>query len=137
MATTTNVTKTVVLDAIKAAIAVDAAFIVGEVTVTGADIQNYCDSALAQIAKKNERARVRAAEKRAEGDELTAAIREVLTDTLQGADEVTANVMIEGVTKSKVIARLGQLVKAGEVEKEQYKAEDGRKLMGYRIPTAE
>jgi esterase/lipase len=135
--TTTNVTKTMVLDAIKALIAADAEITVEDVTVTGTDIQNYCDSAKAQIVKKNERARERAAEKRAEGDELTTAIRSVITDTLQSVDEITANVAIENVTKNKVIARLGQMVRAGEIMKEQFKAEDGRKLMGYHTPIAE
>lgn len=135
--TTVNVTKTMVLDAIKALIAADAEITVGDVTVTGTDIQNYCDSAKAQITKKNERARERAAEKRAEGDGLTTAIRGVITDTMQSADEITASIAIEGVTKNKVVARLGQMVRAGEIVKEQFKAEDGRRLMGYYTPVTE
>ena len=135
--TTTNVTKTMVLDAIKALIAADAEITVGDVTVTGTDIQNYCDSTKAQITKKNERARERAAEKRTEGDELTTAIRGVITNDLKSADEITASIAVENATKSKIVARLGQMVRAGEIVKEQFKAEDGRRLMGYYAPVTE
>ena len=93
----------------------------------------FIDKQLELIASKAEKARKRAAKTKAEGDELREAVRAVLTDEFQTIDNIVAQVAEEGVTKAKVTARLTQLVKAEMAEKDQIKADDGRKVMAYRL----
>ena len=90
------------------------------------------ETAVAQLDAKAGKAKAKAAEKKAEGDALRAEIAGVLTDEFQTADEITAQVETEGVTKAKVVARLTQLVDAEVAVKEQVKVGD-RKLMAYKI----
>ena len=95
-------------------------------------VLEFIDTQLAQIEAKAEKAKIKAAEKRAEGDALRAEIAALLTDEYQSADAITEAIDTEGVTKAKVVARLGQLVRAEEAEKELIKTDDNRKIMGYR-----
>ena len=131
-----KITKKVVLEAIKAA-AEGMDF--GEV-VSAADVIAYADTAIAQLDAKAAKAKERAAKNKAEGDELRAAVESAVSDDLQTIDAITAAVnAIEGyedVTKSKVTARLTQLVKSGAIHKEQVKLEDGRKVMAYALGEA-
>ena len=126
-----KITKKVVLEAIKA-VANEVDF--GEV-VSAEDVIAYVDTAIAQLDSKAAKAKERAAKNKAEGDELRAAVESVVTDELQTIDAITAAVQnmegYEDVTKSKVTARLTQLVKADVIHKEQIKTEDGRKVMAY------
>ena len=85
------------------------------------------------IENKAEKAKARAAEKRAAGDELRGVIKSVLTDEFQTADAITSQIDGEDVTRAKVIARLGQLVKNGEAEKTDVKTDDNRTVKAYRI----
>lgn len=104
------------------------------------DIVEFIDKQLELLASRAEKAKERAAEKKTAGDKLRAAVLAAVTEDFQTADEIADAVVIEEVegedpievTKAKVVARLTQLVKAGEVEKEAMKCE-GRKLMGYRL----
>lgn len=97
------------------------------------DAIEFIDKQLELIASKAEKARKRAAKTKAEGDELREAVRAVLTDEFQTIDDIVAQVVEEGVTKAKVTARLTQLVKAEMAEKDQIKADDGHKVMAYRL----
>lgn len=126
-----KVTKKDVLVALKEAVAEDFEVQVGDVTVTADDIFAYADTTMEQLAAKAAKAKERAAKNKAEGDELRATIEGVLTDDLQTIDQITAQIDVEDITKSKVTARLTQLVKAGLAYKEQVKLEDGRKVMAY------
>lgn len=81
---------------------------------------------------KAERAKERAAEKRAEGDELRNTIKSVLTNEFQTVDEIFEKVEKEGVTRAKVISRIGQLVKNGDADKTEVKSGD-RTLKAYRL----
>lgn len=132
-----KITKKVVLEAIKAA-AEEMDF--GEV-VTAADVIAYADTAIAQLEAKAAKAKERAAEKKADGDALRAVVENAVSDEYQTIDDITAKVVeVEGyedVTKSKVTARLTQLVKSEKIEKEQIKLEGGRKVMAYRLFTGE
>ena len=127
-----KITKKVVLEAIKAAAENGAEF--GDV-VTAADVVAYADTAIAQLDAKAAKAKERAAKNKAEGDELRAAVESAVSDDLQTIDAITAAVQaMDGyadVTKSKVTARLTQLVKSGAIYKEQVKLENGRKVMAY------
>ena len=103
--------------------------------VTAQDILDYAERTANQIDAKAAKAAETAAKKRAEGDELRAAVQAVLTDDYQITVDILEKIADEfpEATKAKVTARLTQLVKAGIAEKEQVKLEDGRKVMGYRI----
>ncbi len=133
MADTIKITKKMVLEAVKAAAEAGAEF--GE-TVTAEDVIAYANTAIAQLDAKAAKAKERAAKNKAAGDELRAVVEGALTDELQTIDTITAAVnAVEGyedITKSKVTARLTQLVKAEVAHKEQVKAGD-RKVMAYAL----
>lgn len=103
---------------------------VGEIPAD--QVLEFIDKTVEQIDAKAAKAKEKAAEKKTEGDELRAAIQAVLTDELQTIDEITAQVEGEGITKSKVTARLTQLVKADVAYKDQVKSGD-RKVMAYAL----
>lgn len=97
-------------------------------------VLEFIDTQVAQIDAKA--AKARAGEKKAEGDALRAEVAAHITTEFQTADDITALVEgFEDITKAKVVARLTQLVNNNQVEKEQIKTEDGRKVMAYRLPS--
>lgn len=129
-----KITKATVVKAIKEIVAEDTVIFVDGVPVNGTDILSYCDTALKQLESKAEKAKERAAKNKSKGDELRVEVLSHITEEYQTADAILD--MVEGfedITKPKVVARLTQLVKAGEVEKAQIKTEDGRKVMGYKL----
>ena len=101
------------------------------------EVLAFIDKTVEQIDAKAAKAKEKAAEKKTEGDELRAAVEAVLTDELQIIDAITAQIEGEDITKSKVTARLTQLVKAEIARKEQVKDESGRKVMAYALKGAE
>lgn len=100
------------------------------------EVLAFIDKTVEQIDAKAAKAKEKAAEKKTEGDELRAAVEAILTDELQTIDAIAAQVEGEDVTKSKVTARLTQLVKADIARKEQVKDESGRKVMAYALKGA-
>ena len=128
-----KVTKKNVLNAIAAVVNPDVEVEVDGVVVSGADILDYAEKTIAQIDAKNEKAKVRNAEKKAEGDDLTKAIEAVLSDEHITIADIVAAVDVEGVTPAKVTARLTSLVKNGKVDKIEVKTEDGRKVKAYAL----
>lgn len=97
------------------------------------ELEAFIDRQVEIIDNKAEKAKERAAEKKAEGDELRAVIKSVLTEDYQSADDILAQLEGEDLSKAKIIARLTQLVNNGDAEKAQAKAEDGKKFMTYRL----
>lgn len=97
------------------------------------ELEAFVDRQIEIIDNKAEKAKERAAEKKAEGDELRAAIKSVLTEDYQSADDILAQLEGEDLSKAKIIARLTQLVNNGDAEKAQAKTEDGKKFMTYRL----
>ena len=134
---TVKVTKKDVLSAIATVITEDFNVQVGEVTVTAEDVNDYIAKTIDQLNAKNEKARERAAEKKADGDELRTKIEALLTEDFQTGDEITAALNDPEITKAKVTARLTQLVKANKAFKTTVKTEDGRKIMAYSNTPAE
>ena len=95
------------------------------------DVLNLVAKEKAALDHKNEKAKERAAEKRAAGDALRERIEAVI-----GTEPITVNGILtalgeEDLTPAKVTARTRQLVAAGLIEKGQIKGEDGRKVMAY------
>ena len=99
------------------------------------EVLAFIDKTVEQIDAKAAKAKEKAAEKKTEGDELRAVVEAVLTDELQTIDAITAQIEGEDITKSKVTARLTQLVKAEVARKEQVKDGD-RKVMAYALKGA-
>lgn len=100
-------------------------------------IVEFCEAEIAALDKKAEKARERAAVKRAETDELKGVVRDLLTDEPQTRDAITAMIEGEDVTVGKVGSRLSALVKDGIAVKEKMSVEgaDGKATskMGYRL----
>lgn len=96
-------------------------------------IVEFCDKEIAALGVKAEKARARAAAKKAEGDELRGIVASVLTTEPMIAEDVLAAITgVEDLTKAKVIARLTQLVKANEAVKTEVTV-DGKKRMAYSL----
>lgn len=86
----------------------------------------------AALDHKNAKAKERAAEKRAAGDELRAAVKGVLGSEPMTIDEIITKLGDESLTPAKITARTRQLVAAGEITKTMVKV-DSRKLTAYAL----
>lgn len=107
--------------------------------VTGSNVENgedlvaFIDKQIEQLDNKATKAKEKAAEKKAEGDELRAIVLSVLTPDFQTIEDIVAQIEGEDITKAKIVARLTQLVKNGEAKKEQTKNAENKKVMTYAI----
>ena len=132
--TTVKVTKRERYESIKAL--VEAVGAVEGIDTDG--IVAFCDKEIATLDTRAEKAKERAAEKRAEGDELQAAVLAALTDELASRQEITDRIEGEDVTLAKVGYRLTALVKQGLAVKEEIAVtgEDGKskKVAAYKLP---
>ena len=110
----------------------------GDVVVTAEALAAFAENEIALLDKKAIKAKERAATKRAEGDELTDAVRAAMSaEEFEPIADIAARIEGEDVTVAKVQYRLTQLVKNGEAEKEQITIPGGegqkaRKIMAYR-----
>ena len=110
----------------------------GDVVVSAEALTAFAENEIALLDKKAVKAKERAATKKAEGDELTAVVRQVMsTEEFEPIADIAARIEGEDVTVAKVQYRLTQLVKNGEAEKEQITIPGGegqkaRKIMAYR-----
>ena len=105
--------------------------LIAELCADNADVVAFCEAEKASLAKKAEKAKARAAEKRAAGDELYAAVVACLTSEAQTADVVYANnfAEYEDMSVAKIRARLSQAVKNGVANKETVKIEGKSKVV--------
>ena len=120
----TKVTKKEMFEMIKAALA------------ENKDVVDFCDKEIASLDRKAAKAKERAAEKKAEGDELTAVVESVLTNELTTIADITAKIDGPDVTVHKVSYRLGQLAKNGKAVKAEISVGGGdgvkaRRVMAY------
>ena len=110
-----------------------------EFKFTAEDVIAFAENEIVLLDKKAVKAKERAATKRAEGDELTAVVRQVMsTETFEPIAEIAARIEGEDVTVAKVTYRLTQLVKNGEAEKQELTIAGGegqkaRKVQGYKL----
>jgi hypothetical protein len=104
---------------------------------TNEAIMEFCDNEIAILDKRAVKAKERAAEKKAQGDELTETVFSLLTEEPMSRQEVTDLVNDPEVTLAKVGYRLSALVKAGRAVKEDavVVGEDGKskKMAVYRL----
>lgn len=98
-----------------------------------ATVVDFCDKEIAALDRKAAKAKERAAEKKAEGDELTAVIESVLTDELATIADITAQIEGPDVTVHKVSYRLGQLAKNGKAVKEEVSIGGGDGVKARRV----
>ena len=110
----------------------------GEMKYEAEAFVNFCENEISLLDKKAAKAKERAATKKAEGDELTEAVRAAMsTEEFEPIADIAARIEGEDVTVAKVQYRLTQLVKNGEAEKEQITVPGGegqkaRKIMAYK-----
>ena len=138
MADTVKITKAMVLTSLEGAFADRAAEdVIGDVTV--ADVRDYIKVTLEQLAKKADKAKESAAKKKAEGDDLRAAVLEALTDEFETREAIFAKIDGEDLTIAKVGARLTQLVESGEAIKDSIKPEGSKskKVVSTLAPAAD
>lgn len=102
-------------------------------TANRTDLVEFCDTKTAQLVAKNEKTRERAAQKRAEGDELQAKILALLTDELQTKDDICAAINDPEVSPAKVVNRMNHLIEAGSAVKETCKNDEGKKVVCYKL----
>ena len=110
----------------------------GTLEITEDELKTFCENEIALLDKKAEKAKERAATKRAEGDALTDAVRAALTGEFESIADIAARIEGEDVTVAKVQYRLGQLAKNGEAVKEQItipgsEGQKARKVMAYKL----
>lgn len=110
----------------------------GTLDITEDELKTFCENEIALLDKKAEKAKERAATKRAEGDALTDAVRGALTGEFESIADIAARIEGEDVTVAKVQYRLGQLAKNGEAVKEQItipgsEGQKARKVMAYKL----
>ena len=107
--------------------------------VTAEALAAFAENEIALLDKKAAKAKERAATKKAEGDELTAAVRAAMsTEEFEPIAEIAARIEGEDVTVAKVTYRLTQLVKNGDAEKQELtipgaEGQKARKVQGYKL----
>ena len=93
----------------------------------------FIEKEIASIDAKAEKAKVKAAEKKANGDELRDMVQSLLTDELQTADAILVQIDGEDLTIAKIRARLTQLVNAGIAVKEDIKNSENKTQKAYKL----
>ena len=100
-----------------------------------AEFVEYAENELAKLEKKNAKARERAAEKRAIGDELQASVLATISEDPKTRDDILAEVVAatgdEELTVGKVQSKLNNIVEAGQASKCKVKTEDGKTKTAY------
>lgn len=102
-------------------------------TADQAVLVEFAEKKIAQLDKRNAGAKVRAERKRAEGNEITEGIFNVLTAEGMTRDQVAQAYGDESLSVAKVGARLNQLVSAGRVRKETIKVANGEGKMTNKV----
>ena len=98
-----------------------------------AELIEFVDKQIETLNARKEAAAKRAEKKRQESDELTDKIYDVIGEDYITVDEVVAALNDEDVTRNKVTARLGKLVRNGAIEKAKIKIEGvENKKMAYK-----
>ena len=108
--------------------------LIAELCADNADVVAFCGDEIAKLDAKAAKAKERAAEKRAAGDELYASVVATLTSTPATADAIFADNFadVEDLSVAKIRARLSQAVKNGVATKETVKI-DGKNKVVYAI----
>ena len=99
-------------------------------TIDAETMKAFAEKKIAQLDKRNESAKVRAAKKRAAGNEMAEVVLSYVGDEAQSRAQITEAMVADGhdVTVAKVGARLNVLASDGRIVKEKGKVtgEDGK-----------
>lgn len=98
------------------------------------ELVEFIDKQLETLERRKAAAAERAEKKRAASDAMSDAILAQIGEELVTVDDIVAALDDEAVTRNKVTARLGKLIKAGTIVKEAVRV-DGNKRMAYRLAT--
>ena len=103
---------------------------IAEAMSADTEVVEFCAKEIAALDKKAAKARERAAQKRAEGDELKDVVKSVLTEDFQTTADIMLQIEGDEVTVGKVSYRLNALVKDGVAQKEDVTVEtsEGKKV---------
>ena len=93
----------------------------------------FVDNQIASLEKKAVKAKEKAAEKRAVGDELKDLVKSLLTNDYQTINDLLEQIDGADVTRAKVQARVTALVNDGYAEKADVETEAGKTAKAYRI----
>lgn len=105
-----------------------------EMTNSQYELIKFIDKQIEAIETKAEKAKEKAAEKKANGDELREVVQSVLTDEYQTIDVIVSQIEGEDITKAKITARLTSLVKAGLATKSDLRNEEtGKTQKAYKL----
>lgn len=105
-----------------------------EMTNSQCELIKFIDKQIEAIETKAEKAKEKAAEKKANGDELREVVQSVLTDEYQTIDTIVSQIEGEDITKAKITARLTSLVKAGLATKSDLRNEEtGKTQKAYKL----
>lgn len=105
-----------------------------EMTNSQYELIKFIDKQIEAIETKAEKAKEKAAEKKANGDELREVVQSVLTDEYQTIDAIVSQIESEDITKAKITARLTSLVKAGLATKSDLRNEEtGKTQKAYKL----
>ena len=113
-----------------------------EAMADNADVVAYCENEKASLAKKAAKAKERAEEKRAAGDELRACVEEILKNATEPMtrDDILAaieNAAELELTAAKVGNRASELVRYGVAHKVEVKVDKSTKVAYVYGPDAE
>lgn len=133
---TNKITKRTVLESLIEAVN-DGTINLDNYPASAEDVRAYAENEIALLDRRAVKAKERAAEKKAEGDELTEVVYDALGDEFEPIADVLARIEGEDLSAGKVGARLRKLVEMGRAEKGELKvkpAEGGktRTLVAYR-----
>ena len=103
---------------------------VGDVVVTPDDSKEFVETSITQLDNRAAKAAERAAQKKADGDEMRATIKAVIGENPMTITDIATALNNPEITNAKIVARLTQLVKLGEIFKADTKV-DGRSLKVY------
>ena len=106
--------------------------LIAELLADNAEIVDFCNDEIAKLDAKAAKAKEKAAEKKAAGDELYAAVVAAVGTELVTAEDVLGVIEGEDLTVAKIRARLSQGVKNGVLVKESVKV-DGKAKMCYKL----
>ena len=98
-----------------------------ETEISKEELLEFINKQIASINAKAEKAKEKAAEKKANGDELREVVQSVLTDEYQTIDTILSQIEGEDITKAKITARLTSLVKTGLATKTDLRNEETNK----------
>lgn len=105
-----------------------------ETLIPQEELLDFINKQIVSIDTKAEKAKEKAAEKKANGDELREVVQSVLTEEYQTIDAIVNQIENEEITKAKVTARLTSLVKAGLATKSDLRNEEtGKTQKAYKL----